>query len=107
MNCQDNQNVAIATEIRHQDASKFLDDRIAGYLSALCDHNLSMSRKRMFRGGPRRCLVCEGGCAKKIDAIMGANDYIATMLIRTLINIGVSIPEDIKSRAWTMSGMQV
>jgi DNA-binding LacI/PurR family transcriptional regulator len=80
-----------------QFSNEAVEDRIAGYLAALCDHDLPMMKKLIFRGDPAdESFVRAALHKKRIDAIMCANDYIAANLMQTLIGMGVDIPNDIK-----------
>lgn len=80
-----------------ENSNEAAEDRIAGYLSALCDHDLAMCKERIFRGDPADTAYVKSVLYKTgIDAIMCVNDYIAAMLMQTLIGMDVSIPKDIK-----------
>jgi DNA-binding LacI/PurR family transcriptional regulator len=80
-----------------ENSNEAAEDRIAGYLAALCDHDLAISKKRIFRGSPADESFVESALHKAgIDAIMCVNDYVAATLMQTLIGMGVSIPHDIK-----------
>ena len=78
-------------------SNEAVEDRIAGYLAALCDRDLPMLRKLIFRGDPAdKAYVRSALYRKKIDAVMCANDYIAATLMQTLIGMSVLIPEEMK-----------
>lgn len=80
-----------------QNSNEAAEDRIAGYLAALCDHDLPMSKKRILRGDPSDKSFVKLALLKSgIDAIMCVNDYVAATLMQTLIGMGVRIPNDIK-----------
>jgi GntR family transcriptional regulator of arabinose operon len=56
-----------------------------------------MCKERIFRGDPADTAYVKSVLYKTgIDAIMCVNDYIAAMLMQTLIGMDVSIPKDIK-----------
>ncbi|HUD57664.1 MAG TPA: GntR family transcriptional regulator [Terracidiphilus sp.] len=74
-----------------------VDDRIAGFHSALLEHDLVISKKLIIRGDPGDRQFVEKVLRKqKIDSIMCANDYVAATLMQTLIGLGVRIPDDIR-----------
>lgn len=74
-----------------------VEDRIAGYLAALLEHGLAISKECIFRGDPEdKTFVEKALRTKKIDSIMCANDYVAATLMQTLIGLGVRIPNDIR-----------
>ena len=78
-------------------SNEAVEDRIAGYLSVLCDRDLSMNRKLILRGDPSdKTFVKNAFYKKKIDAVMCANDYIAANLMQSLIGLGMNIPGDLK-----------
>ena len=78
-------------------SNESVDERIAGYLAALCEHDLPVSKQRIFHGDPgNRSFVEEILRNHRIDSIMCANDYIAATLMHTLLTLGVSIPDDIR-----------
>ena len=78
-------------------SNEAVEDRIAGYFTALADHDLPLTKKLIFRGDAAdKSYVKDILHKKEIDGIMCANDYIAATLMQTLIGLGVNIPHDIR-----------
>jgi GntR family transcriptional regulator of arabinose operon len=78
-------------------SAETVDDRIAGYRDALFAHGFDFSTYRVIRGDgsdPEQI----GAILKetKIDAIQCANDHTAARLMRSLLSLGVRIPDDVR-----------
>ncbi len=78
-------------------SAETVDDRIAGYRDALYAHRLPFQPKRVLRAEPADAAALSGAIEKeKIDAFLCANDLTAAQLMRTLLGLGLHIPDDIR-----------
>jgi DNA-binding LacI/PurR family transcriptional regulator len=78
-------------------SAETVDDRIAGYREALFAHGLAMERGRVVRGDPSDAALISGAlAAQKIDAFLCANDRTAAELMRTVLGLGLKVPEDVR-----------
>jgi GntR family transcriptional regulator, arabinose operon transcriptional repressor len=74
-----------------------VDARIAGYREALFDSDLHRSENLVTRGDPADETLLRSVLKKhRPDAFLCANDHTAATLMKTLIGLGVQIPEDIR-----------
>jgi GntR family transcriptional regulator, arabinose operon transcriptional repressor len=74
-----------------------VDARIAGYREALIASNLPRREDLVTRGDPAdESLVRTLLGKQRPDAILCANDLTAATLMRTLIGLGVNIPDEIR-----------
>jgi DNA-binding LacI/PurR family transcriptional regulator len=74
-----------------------VDARIAGYREALFDSDVVRCEDLVTRGDPADETLLRLVLKKhRPDAFVCANDHTAATLMRTLIGIGVQIPEDIR-----------
>jgi len=79
------------------DAAETVDDRIAGYRDALFAHGRRVNKALILRGDGADLAVIQGALQKnKIDAIQCANDHTAAKLMRSLLSLGLRIPEDVR-----------
>lgn len=76
-------------------SAETVDDRIAGYREALFAHGLGSGE--VFRMDPSDvAAVQEVMETKEIDAFLCANDNTAAQLMRTLLGLGLRVPEDVR-----------
>jgi len=74
-----------------------VDARIAGYREALFDSGLHQHEDLVTRGDPADEALLRSALEKhRPDAFLCANDHTAATLMKTLIGLGVQIPEDIR-----------
>jgi GntR family transcriptional regulator of arabinose operon len=79
------------------DSAETVDDRITGYREALFTHGLNISNRMLLRSDGSDAASIQGFLKRnKVDAIQCGNDITAAHLMRTLIGIGVRVPEDIR-----------
>jgi DNA-binding LacI/PurR family transcriptional regulator len=72
-------------------------DRIAGYREALYAHGRELDRDLILRLDPSDTNAISAAlAANEIDAILCANDLTAAQLMRTLLGLGMRIPDDIR-----------
>jgi DNA-binding LacI/PurR family transcriptional regulator len=78
-------------------SAETVDDRIAGYREAHFVHGLK-AEKEMVLGsdGADVGFLEQALRSHRIDAIQCANDHTAARLMRSLLSLGVRIPEDIR-----------
>lgn len=78
-------------------SAETVDDRIVGYREALYAHKIAPDPKMVLRADPTDTAVISDAIAsRKVDALMCANDLTAARLMRTLLGLGLRIPEDIR-----------
>lgn len=74
-----------------------VDARIAGLAHALWQRGGSLSRKLVFRGDPSDGTSVQRWLNDaKPDGVLCANDFTAARLMRTLLEIGLEIPGDVR-----------
>lgn len=79
------------------DSAETVDDRITGYREALFAHGLVPSNCLLLRGDGSDVPSIENFLKRnKVDAIQCGNDITAAHLMRTLLGMGVRVPEDIR-----------
>jgi DNA-binding LacI/PurR family transcriptional regulator len=78
-------------------SAETVDDRIVGYREALYAHRLPLDRDLVIRADPSDVeVVSKALQARKIDAFLCANDNTAAQLMRTLLGLGLRIPQDVR-----------
>jgi DNA-binding LacI/PurR family transcriptional regulator len=78
-------------------SAETVDDRIAGYREALYAHNVTLDRRMVLRADPTDAdVISKAISARGMDALLCANDLTAAHLMRTLLGLGLKIPEDIR-----------
>lgn len=77
-------------------SAQTVSHRIVGYREALYVHQLPISPDLVIWGDPTDPALIESVLRTRADAIMCANDHTAANLLKTLIALGVRIPEDIR-----------
>jgi len=78
-------------------SAETVDDRIVGYREALYAHRLPLDRELVIRADPSDVeVVSKALQARKIDAFLCANDNTAAQLMRTLLGLGLRIPQDVR-----------
>jgi len=78
-------------------SAETVDDRIAGYREALYAAHMPLDAKLVLRADPAdAATLCARIEAKKIDALLCANDLTAAHVMRTLLGLGMRIPQDIR-----------
>ncbi len=78
-------------------SAETVDDRCAGYREALYKSNRPLDRSLEVRIDPSDAEAVERLLqAQKVDAFLCANDNTAGQLMRTLIGLGVRIPQDVR-----------
>ena len=70
--------------------------RIAGFRTAIEERGLEFSREMVFCGDPDDTEFARSILDKKPDAIVCSNDTTAAMLLRSLLQLDVKIPGDIR-----------
>jgi GntR family transcriptional regulator of arabinose operon len=79
-------------------SAETVDDRIVGYREALYAEGRSVSKALLIRGdGSDATIIASALKKNRIDAIQCANDHTAAKLMRTLIDLGVRIPDDVRT----------
>lgn len=74
-----------------------VDARIAGYREALFDSDLHRSENLVTRGDPGDETLLRSLLKKhRPDAFLCANDHTAATLMKTLIGLGIQIPEEVR-----------
>jgi DNA-binding LacI/PurR family transcriptional regulator len=72
-------------------------DRIAGYREALYAHGMTLDQEMVLRTDPTDAeAISRAIGAHRMDAVLCANDLTAARLMRTLLGLGLRIPEDIR-----------
>jgi DNA-binding LacI/PurR family transcriptional regulator len=78
-------------------SAETVEDRIVGYREALYDHGLAARKEMILRGDPADPNAISAAFqTRKIDAVLCANDHTAAQLMRTLLGLGIRIPEDVR-----------
>jgi DNA-binding LacI/PurR family transcriptional regulator len=78
-------------------SAETVDDRIAGYREALFAHRLAIENDRVLRGDPSDTpFIANALKAQTIDAFLCANDNTAAQLMRTVLGLGLRVPEDVR-----------
>lgn len=78
-------------------SAETVDDRIAGYREALYASGMPLDRELVLRADPADAATLSSRlAAKEIDALLCANDLTAAHVMRTLLSLGLRIPEDIR-----------
>jgi GntR family transcriptional regulator of arabinose operon len=78
-------------------SAETVDDRIVGYREALYANGRTASSELLIRNdGSDAAIIASALKKNKIDAIQCANDHTAAKLMRTLISLGVGIPDDVR-----------
>ena len=78
-------------------SAETVEDRIAGYREALFAHRLPVDPKMVLRTHPTDAAALSSAIDELgIDALLCANDNTAAQLMRTLLSLGLRIPEDIR-----------
>lgn len=78
-------------------SAETVDDRIAGYREALYASGMALDRELVLRADPADAATLSAAIeAKKIDALLCANDLTAAHVMRTLLGLGLRIPGDIR-----------
>ncbi|SNS35812.1 DNA-binding transcriptional regulator, LacI/PurR family [Granulicella rosea] len=78
-------------------SAETVDDRIVGYREACYAHGRELDRRLVLRGDPGDAALLSGAIASHgIDALLCANDHTAALAMRTLLGLGLRIPEDIR-----------
>jgi GntR family transcriptional regulator of arabinose operon len=91
---QQAQNIGFLAEVG---SAETVDKRIVGFRDALYLHWPSVRRTVVIQNdGPGSAVIMSAIKKHKLDAIQCANDHTAVKLMRTLINLGVRIPEDVR-----------
>ncbi len=80
-----------------QGSAETVEDRIVGYREALYWHKMPLDPHLILRGDPRDpTLLRQAVEVLRLDALMCANDHTAAHAMRTLLGLGLRIPEDIR-----------
>jgi DNA-binding LacI/PurR family transcriptional regulator len=78
-------------------SAETVEERIVGYREALYAHGLPISKDLVLLGEPSDAAFVDSALRnERIDAIMCANDDTAANLMKTLISLGVRIPEHVR-----------
>ena len=78
-------------------SAETVDDRIAGYREALYTRGLSMDSQLVIHGDGCDARALQTTLSEhKIDAIQCANDHTAARLMRSLLGLGLRIPQDVR-----------
>jgi DNA-binding LacI/PurR family transcriptional regulator len=78
-------------------SAETVDDRIVGYREAHYAHGMEVDRRLVLRGDPADAAMLSAAIpAYGIDAILCANDHTAALAMRTILNLGLRIPGDIR-----------
>jgi GntR family transcriptional regulator of arabinose operon len=78
-------------------SAETVDDRIVGYREANYAHRIEMDRRLVLRADPGDAALLSDAIASfGIDALLCANDHTAALAMRTLLGLGLRIPEDIR-----------
>jgi DNA-binding LacI/PurR family transcriptional regulator len=74
-----------------------VDDRIAGYREAIFAHCLPIERNMVLREDPSdSAMISSALASRKIDAFLCANDNTAAQLMRTVLGLGLRVPEQVR-----------
>ncbi len=78
-------------------SAETVDDRIAGYREALFGHGLALEREMVVRCDPSdAAMIAKALATQKIDAFLCANDRTAAELMRTVLGLGLKVPETLR-----------
>ncbi len=78
-------------------SAETVDDRIVGYREALYAHDITLDRGMVLRADPTDAdTISKAISARKMDAVLCANDLTAAHLMRTLLGLGLRIPKDVR-----------
>jgi DNA-binding LacI/PurR family transcriptional regulator len=78
-------------------SAETIDDRIAGYREALYAHGKALDPQLVLRADPTDPAVLSEFLARLgVDALLCGNDLTAAHAMRTLLGLGVRIPEDVR-----------
>ncbi len=78
-------------------SAETVDDRIAGYREALFAQGLAVEREMVVRGDPSdTALISKVLAEQRADAFLCANDRTAAQLMRTVLGLGLRVPEDVR-----------
>jgi len=78
-------------------SAETVDDRIAGYREALYAHGMDLDPRLVLRADPTDAATLSAAIATlQIDALLCGNDLTAAQAMRTLLGLGLRIPEDIR-----------
>ncbi|WP_348266446.1 GntR family transcriptional regulator [Edaphobacter paludis] len=78
-------------------SAETVDDRIVGYREALHASGMPVDPEMVLRAEPTDAAMLSSRIAeKKIDALLCANDLTAAHVMRTLLGLGMRIPNDIR-----------
>ena len=73
-----------------------VDARIAGYQRALTDHGIAADGGWVHRGEPDDAAFVGPIVEQRPEAVLCANDITAGHFMRTLIHLGVRVPDDVR-----------
>jgi DNA-binding LacI/PurR family transcriptional regulator len=74
-----------------------VEARIAGYREALWTHSLLPKENMVTRGDPSdEALVSKVLRKQRPDAFLCGNDHTAALLMQSLLNLGVKVPEEVR-----------
>ena len=80
-----------------EQSAETVDDRIAGYREALYANDRPFDPKLVLRADPSDAATLAKAIEEHgIDALQCANDLTAAQLMRTLLGLGMRIPEDMR-----------
>ncbi len=78
-------------------SAETVDDRIVGYREALYLHGRMPDRELLLRADPRDAETLATAIrSRQIDGLVCANDWTAAQAMRTLLGLGMRIPEDVR-----------
>ena len=78
-------------------SAETVEHRLVGYREALYAHKLPLRRDLVLRGDATDPAFVQAALAKSnADSIMCANDLTAANLMRTLLSLGLRLPQDIR-----------
>jgi DNA-binding LacI/PurR family transcriptional regulator len=83
--------------IAREGSAETVDDRIAGYREALYAHGMTLDPRLVLRADPTDAATLSAAIARrKIEALLCGNDLTAAQAMRTLLGLGLRIPEDVR-----------
>jgi len=83
--------------IAREGSAETVDDRIAGYREALYAHGMTLDQRLVLRTDPTDAATLSAAVTKRrIDALLCGNDLTAAQAMRTLLGLGLRIPEDVR-----------
>jgi len=78
-------------------SAETVDDRIAGYREALYAHGKALDPRLVLRADPTDAATLSAAIGRlQIDALLCGNDLTAAHAMRTLLGLGMRIPEEIR-----------